>query len=513
MERIPAVKNVGIHKFFCGPESFTPDMGPLMGEAPEMKNFYVAAGFNSLGILLGGGAGQIMAHWIVDGYPSVDTSEIDIARMQSWQNNPKYLYDRTVEMLGFMYKPGYPNSQFSSARGVRKSPLHERLAMQGAYFASYAGWEYPDWYAPQGIEPKVDYSWKRQNWFEYRAAEHKAAREGVALIDYSVMSKFLVQGRDAEKALNRICANNVAVPVGRCVYTQWLNERGTIEADLTVTRLAEDAFLVVCADGAYTSVKTWLSRHIPPDAHALVTDVTAGYSILNLQGPKSRQLLSKVTHADLSNQAFPYLSMQEIDIGYALVKAMRITYVGELGWELYIPTEFTLNVFDTLMEAGMEVGLKLAGLQALDSLRMEKAYRDYGHDIDNTDTPVEVGLNFAVDYDKPCGFIGREALLRHKESGQPKYRLVQFLLEDPEPLLHYSEPIYRDGDFAGHVIAGSYGHALGAAVAVGHVRNEAGVTPGYIKSGTYEIDVAGVRYPARASLRPLYDPKSERVRA
>lgn len=513
MERIPVAKNAGIHKFFCGPESFTPDMGPLMGEAPELKNFFVAAGFNSLGILLGGGAGQILAHWIVDGYPSVDTSEIDIARMQPWQNNPKYLYDRTVEMLGFMYKPGYPNSQYSSARGVRKSPLHDRLAKRGAYFACYAGWEYPDWYAPQGVEPKVEYSWGRQNWFEYRAAEHNAARQGVVLFDYSVMSKFLVQGRDAEGALNRICANNIAVPVGRCVYTQWLNERGTIEADLTVTRLAEDAYLVVCADGAYTSVKTWLKRNIPCEAHAFVTDVTAGYSILNLQGSKSRQLLSRVTHADLSNQAFPYLSMQEIDIGYATVKAMRITYVGELGWELYVPTEFSLNVFDALIEAGEEVGLRLAGLQALDSLRMEKAYRDYGHDIDNTDTPIEVGLNFAVDYDKPSGFIGREALLRHKESGPPKYRLVQFLLEDPEPLLHYGEPIYRDGSFAGHVVAGSYGHTLGAAIAVGHVRNEEGVTAEYIRSGSYEIDVAGVRYPARASLRPMYDPKNERVRS
>jgi 4-methylaminobutanoate oxidase (formaldehyde-forming) len=513
MGRIPVVKNAGIHKFFCGPESFTPDMGPLMGEAPELKNFFVAAGFNSLGILLGGGAGQIIAQWIVDGYPSVDTSEIDIARMQSWQNNPKYLHDRTVEILGFMYKPGYPNIQFSSARGVRLSPLYDRLAQKGAYFACYAGWEYPDWYAPAGIEPNVEYSWGRQNWFEYRASEHNAARQGVVLFDYSVMCKFMVQGRDAEKVLNRICANNIAVPVGRCVYTQWLNERGTIEADLTVTRLAEHAYLIVSADGTYTSVKAWLKRQIPSDAHVFVTDVTSGYSILNLQGPKSRELLRLVTHADVSNQAFPYLSIQEIDIGYAMVKALRVTYVGELGWELYIPTEFTVNVFDSLMEAGEEVGLKLAGLQALDSLRMEKAYRDYGHDIDNTDTPIEVGLNFAVDFDKPGGFIGREALLRHKECGPPKYRLVQFLLEDPEPLLYSSEPIYRDGTFAGHVIAGSYGHTLGAAVAVGHVRNEAGVTADYIHSGNYEIDVAGVRYPARASLRPMYDPKNERVRS
>jgi glycine cleavage system aminomethyltransferase T/glycine/D-amino acid oxidase-like deaminating enzyme len=512
MERIPISKTAGIHKFFCGPESFTPDMGPLMGEAPELKNFFIAAGFNSLGILLGGGAGKIMAQWVVDGYPSVDTSEINIARMHPWQNNPKYLQDRTVEILGFMYSLGYANLQFSKARNVRKSPLYDRLAKQGAYFASYAGWEYPDWYAPEGIEPKVTYTWGRQNWFEYRAAEHRAAREGVVLMDYSVMCKFLVQGQDAERVLNRICANNVAVPVGRCVYTQWLNERGTIEADLTVTRLAEDSFLVVSADGTYRSVKTWLKRHIPEDAYVFITDVTSAFCILNVQGPRSRELLSQVTHADMSNLAFPYLTMQEIDIGYATVKAMRITYVGELGWELYVPPEFALHVFDILMEAGTEVDLKLAGLQALDSLRLEKAYRDYGHDIDNTDTPIEVGLNFAVDYDKPGGFIGREALLRHQESGPPQYRLVQFLMDDPEPLLYYSEPIYRDGRFVGHVMAGSYGHTLGAAVAVGHVHHAEGVTPEYIRNGSYEIEIAGVGYPATASLRPFYDPKKMRVR-
>ncbi len=455
MGRIPISQNAGVHKFFCGPESFTPDMGPLMGEAPELKNFYVAAGFNSLGILLGGGAGRIMAQWIVDGYPSVDVSGIDIARMQPWQNNAKYLYDRTVEILGFMYSPGYPNLQFNKARGVRKSPLHERLAEKGAYFASYAGWEYPDWYAPEGIEPKVEYQWGRQNWFEYRAAEHRATREGVTLMDYSVMCKFLVQGRDAEKVLNRICANNVAVPVGRCVYTQWLNERGTIEADLTVTRLAEDSYLVVSAEGTRTSIRTWLQRQIPEQAQVFVSDVTSGYTILNVQGPKSRELLSRVSNADLSNEAFPYLTMQEIEIGYATVMAIRVTYVGELGWELYVLPEFALHVFDTLMEAGPEAGLKLAGLACLDSLRMEKAYRDYGHDIDNTDTPLEVGLNFAVDYDKPGGFIGREALLRRKENGAPKYRLAQFLLDDPEPLLYGSEPIYRDGVFVGHVMTGS----------------------------------------------------------
>jgi glycine cleavage system aminomethyltransferase T/glycine/D-amino acid oxidase-like deaminating enzyme len=512
MGRIPVSKNAGVHKFFCGPESFTPDMGPLMGEAPELKNFYVAAGFNSLGILLGGGAGRIMAHWIADGDPQVDTSEIDIARMQPWQNNPSYLYDRTVEILGFMYSPGYPNIQFKRARNVRRSSLHERLAERGAYFGCYAGWEYPDWYAPGDETPKVEYGWGRQNWFEYAAAEHRAAREGVILMDYSIMCKFLVQGRDAAGFMNRICANNVDVPAGQCVYTQWLNEHGAIEADLTVTRLDEQVFLVVSADGTFRSVRTWMERHIPEDAHVFITDVTSAYSVLNLQGPKSRQLLSQATSADVSNAAFPYMSMQQIDIGYAPVKAIRVTYVGELGWELYIPTEFTLNVFDTLMEAGAPLDIKLAGLQALESLRSEKAYHDYGHDINNLDTPLEVGLKFAVDFNKPSGFIGKEPLLRHIQKGAPKYRLTQFLLEDPEPLVYGSEPIYRDGKFVGHVLAGSYGHTLGAAVASGHVNDVKGVTTEYIRSGTYEIDIAGERYPAKASLQPFYDPKGTRVR-
>ncbi|NIS79640.1 MAG: FAD-dependent oxidoreductase [Anaerolineales bacterium] len=511
-KRIPVLGKAGIHKFFCGPESFTPDLGPMMGLAPAQDNFYVAAGFNSLGILMGGGAGKIMAQWIVDGVPDVDITEIDIARMLPFESTPRYLKDRTVEMLGFMFEDGYPNKQFKTARNARKSAFHDRLAEAGAYFGVYAGWEYPDWFAPEGVEPKVEYSWGRQNWFEYSAAEHQATRENVTMLDYSVMGKILVQGRDAEKHLNRICANNVAVPIGRCVYTQWLNETGTIEADLTVTRLAEDQFLILTADGTVPAVLAWLRRHIPVESHTFVTNITSAYSVLNIQGPKSREFLSSVTNAGMSNEAFPFLTMQQIDIGYALVKAIRITYVGELGWELYIPTEFSLHVFDMLVEAGADFGLKHMGLQALDSLRLEKAYRDYGGDIDNTDTPLEVGLGYFVDFDKPCGFIGRDALLRLKENGY-RYRMPQFLLEDPEPLLYFGEIIYRNGEPVGHIMAGSYGHTLGASVGVGPVENKGEtVTVEFIKSGSYEIDIAGVRYPARASLRPMYDPKLERVR-
>jgi 4-methylaminobutanoate oxidase (formaldehyde-forming) len=301
--------------------------------------------------------------------------------------------------------------------------------------------------------------------------------------------------------------------VGRIVYTQWLNERGTIEADLTVTRLTEDSYLLVLVDAIQRHVETWLEHHIPPNAYVFITDVTSGYNIINVQGPSSRQLISGLTNADMSNEAFPYLTMQEIDMGYALVKALRITYVGELGWELYVPTEFTLHIFDMLVEAGADVGLKHAGFQALDTLRLEKAYRDYGHDIDNTDTPLEVGLAFAVDFNKPGGFIGREALLRQKEEGVLEHRLVQFLLEDPEPLLYGSEPIYRDGKWVGYLGSGGYGHTLGGAVGLGHIENEEGVTPDFVKSGSYEIEVASVRYPASASLRPMYDPEGTRVRS
>jgi 4-methylaminobutanoate oxidase (formaldehyde-forming) len=331
-------------------------------------------------------------------------------------------------------------------------------------------------------------------------------------MDLTPMSKFLVQGRDAEKVLNWICARDVNVEIGRCVYTTWLNERGTIEADLTVTRLAEDQYQVVSSWSIHTNVLTWLKRHIPSEAHVTVTDVTSGYSLINIQGPKSRQFLSTMTSADLSNEAFPYLTMQEIDIGYAPVKALRITYLGELGWELYVPSEFSLHVYDSLVETGKEQGLRHAGLHALETLRLEKAYRDYGHDINNLDTPLEVGLGFTVDHDKPVDFIGREAFLKQKEAGVLKRRLVQFLLGDPEPLLHGGEPIYRNGERVGDIHSANYGHTLGGAVGLGPIYYDGGVTKEYLQNGKFEIEVVGIHYPAKASLRPLYDPKNEKVK-
>jgi len=326
------------------------------------------------------------------------------------------------------------------------------------------------------------------------------------------MSKFLVQGKDAEELLNFISTNNVSVPVGKIVYTQWLNERGTIEADLTVTRLAEDAYMVICSDLAHRQVETWLKDHIPPEAHAFVTDMTSGYAMINLQGPKSRELLSRVTSADISNEAFPYMTMQEIDLHYARVLAFRVTYLGELGYELYIHTEFAPAIFDVLLETGKDLDLKHAGLQALNTLRVEKAYRDYGHDTDNTDTPLEAGLGFVLDFDKPGGFIGKEAVIKQKKAGPLKRRLVQFLLEDPEPLIYHGEQIYRDGERVGYIRSGAYGFTLGAAVGLGFIEHEEGVTTDYIKNGNFEIEVNGVYYPAKTSLRPMYDPKSVRVK-
>ncbi|MBW8011543.1 MAG: FAD-dependent oxidoreductase [Chloroflexi bacterium] len=513
MERVPILKDAGISKFFCGPESFTPDGGFMMGEAPELKNFYVAAGLNSLGILMGGGVGKIMAQWIVDGMPPVDATDFDVARALPFQGNQKFLADRTVETLGFQYRLFYPNLSMESARNVRKTVIHDRLAKAGAFFIEGMGWEIPDWYAPAGIEAKVEYSMGRQNWFEYHAAEHKACREDVILMDVTSMSKFLVQGRDAEKALNNICANDVAVPVGKVVYTQWLNERGGMEADVTVTRLAEDKYFIVSAGDFYTHDLFWLDRHIPEDAHAVVTDVTSGYTLINIQGPKSRDLLSRLTTADLSHEAYPYMSTQEIDVNYASVMSMRVTFEGELGFELYVPTEFSVHVYDSIMEHAQDFGLKHAGFQALNSLRIEKGYREYGHDMDNMDTPLEAGLGFAVKFDKPGGFIGREALLRQKESGILKQRMLQFLLEDPEPLLFGHEVIYRDGKIVGHLQTGSYGFTLGGAVGLGFIEHEEGVTSEFIKSGKFEIDIAGECFPAKASLRPMYDPKGIRIRS
>ncbi len=513
MEILPGFENVGIRKLFTGPESFTPDNGFLMGEAPELDNFFVAAGFNSLGILTGGGAGSIMANWIVDGVAPVDMTGLDLARLRPFQTNRPYLAERSVELLGRLHSTGsWPHSSPSKARNVKRSVIHERLENAGAHFSESAGWEAASWFAPPGTNTEFKLTYGRQDWFEHHALEHRAVREAVAVFDMSSMSKFLVQGSDAEAILNHLSGNNVAVPAGHCVYTQWMNEQGQIEADLTITRMAQDRFMLVVAESFHRRVEAILRRGTPVGSHVHVTDITSAYTLLSVQGPESRNLLSKLTLADLSNEAFPYFTAQEIDLHHGRGWAVRMSFVGELGWELYIPTEFALGIYDRLMELGDEFGLRNAGMETLESTRTEAGRLDYGLDIENSDSPLEAGLTFALDFDKPNGFVGREALVAMRESRPYKSRLVQFFLEDPEPLLYGEEPIFRDGECVGYLRSGAYGHTMGGAMGFGYVGNEDGVTADFIKTGTFEIQVASRRYKASASIRSMYDPKNERVR-
>ncbi len=511
LQRVPALAQAGIQLFFCGPESFTPDDRYILGEAPELKNFFVAAGFNSIGIQSAGGVGTVLAEWIVKGHAPMDLWDVDTRRWMPFQGNSRYLHDRTVEGLGLLYAMHWPFRQFETGRPVRTSPFHDRLAAQRACFGEVSGWERANWFAPPGIEPKYCYSYGRQNWFDYSAAEHRAVREGVGLFDQSSFAKFLLQGHDAERVLNYVCANDVSVPVGKLVYTQWLNEHGGIEADLTVTRLQEDCFLIITSVSSQTRDFFWLKHHIPDGAHAVLTDITSGLAVLGVMGPRSRDLLARVTDANLSNEAFPFATSQEIDLAYAKVRASRITYVGELGWELYIPTEFALSVYDAIVAEGGAFELRHAGMHAMNSLRIEKGYRHWGHDISEEDTPLEAGLAFAVAFDKSGGFLGRDALVQQQQSGVTR-RMVMFTLEDPAHLLYHDEPIWRDGKRVGRTTSGMYGHTLGCAIGMGYVENEAGVSPEFIDSGAYEIEIACERVPARASLRPFYDPRSERVR-
>jgi len=512
MRRIPALEKAGIQKFFCGPESFTPDVRYHLGESAELANCFVAAGLNSIGLQSAGGIGKVVSEWIRDGHPPLDLWEVDVRRAMPFQINRKYLRSRVSESLGLLYATHWPFRQFESARGVRKSALHDRLAAAGACFGEAFGWERANWYGPAGTAPKYEYSYGRQNWFEYSAAEHHAVRTAVGLFDQSSFAKFRLEGADSAAVLNRLCANDVDVAPGKIVYTQWLNERGGIEADLTVTRLSETAYLIVTGAETETKDFNWLRRHIDPAARCVATNVTSGMGVLSLMGPRSRELLQSLTPDDVSDRAFPFATSRTIELGYALVRASRITYVGELGWELYVPTEFMLGVYDELAHAGARYDLAHAGYHALNSLRIEKAYRHWGHDITDEDTPLEAGLGFAVKFDKPGGFIGREALLRQKQSGLRK-RLLQFKLASPEPLLYHNEPIWQGDSIVGFVRSGMFAHTLGAATGLGYVTAPNGGVLDAIGADDYDIEIAGVRYRATASLRPLYDPKNERIKA
>ena len=505
--RMPLFQTAGIHTFFNGPESFTPDDRYYLGEAPEVKGYWIAAGYNSIGIVSSGGAGQALAHWITEGEPPFDLWEVDIRRAQPFQKNRRYLKERVTETLGLLYADHFPYRQFATARGIRRSPIHEHLKARGAVFGEAAGWERANWFAKDGQEREYRYSWQRQNWFDNQKAEHMAVRERAGLFDMTSFGKVRVEGRDATAFLNRISSAQMDVPVGRIAYTMFLNEAGGIEADLTVTRLSETAYLAVVPGATLQRNLAWMRAQVGDD-FAVITDVTAGESVLCLMGPQSRDILSRVSPHDFSNAGHPFGTAREIEIGMGLARAHRVTYVGELGWELYVSADQTAHVFEALMEAAPD--LTLCGLHTLDSCRIEKAYRHWGHDITDEDHVLEAGLGFTVSRKKPA-FIGREAVLRTEQSG-PRRKMLQFRLTDPAPLLYHNEAIVRDGKIVGPVTSGNYGHFLGGAIGLGYVPAQ-GQTDEDILGSTYEIEVAGKRHAAVASLAPMYDPKSERVRA
>ena len=520
MHRMPALQTAGIKLWFNGPESFTHDDRFHIGEAPSLRGFYVLAGFNSVGIVSAGGAGKALAEWIEGGEPPFDLTDMDLRRNAPFQNNKTYLATRVTETLGLLYDHHWPYRQFASARGIRHSPLHERMAALGACFGEAAGWERPNWFLPEaararGEKAEYVYSWGRQNWFPYAREEHMAIREGVGFFDMTSFGKIRIEGRDAEAVLQMICAADVMLPVGKIVYTQFLNKRGGVEADVTVTRLSETAFLIVTPSMTLHRDLAWIRRYMPDDAHCIATDVTAMECVVPVMGPKARELLSKVTPADLSNIAFPFGSMQQIELGMTQVRAHRLTYVGELGWEIYASADMARHVFDTIWEAGQPLGLKPCGLHTLDSCRIEKAYRHQGHDMSDEEHVLEAGLGFAVKADKARSkfgdFIGRDAVLAKKAAGISK-RLVQFKLNDPEPLLYHHEPIWRDGTRAGYITSANYGHFLGGAIGLGYVKGKLGETATEMLASTYEIEVGGKRVAATASLKPMYDPDSKRIR-
>ena len=512
VDLVPCLEHAQIRHFMNGPESFTPDNKFVLGEAPEVRNLFVAAGFNSQGILSAAGVGRAMSEWIISGEPQMDLSEVDIARFPRFQVNRRFLHDRIGESLGLLYGMHWPFRQIETARSIRRTALHDKLAARGACFGETAGWERANWYAPAGVSPQYDYAWGRQNWFEHVRQEHMAVRERAGLFDLSSFAKFQVQGRDAEAELQRLCANDVGGPVGRIVYTQMLNARGGIEVDCTVTRISDNCFWVI--DAAANQVRTlhWLNRQLSPAANVAVIDMTSAYGVLSLMGPKSREILAQLTPSDLSTAAFPFASMQQIEVGYAMAYAFRVTYVGELGWELYIPTEFMVSVFEAVERAGEGLGLKLAGYHALDSLRSEKGYRHWGHDISPAHTPYEAGLGFAVALTKSHDFIGRAAIAAQKGLPLPT-RLVHVRMKSPVPFLFHDEPIHRDGVLVGRITSGSEGYCLGSAVGMGYIGNADGVTAEFVERGRFDVEIATEHFAAEVSLRPFFDPGSERVRA
>ncbi len=508
IERLPLLAEAGIHTFFNGPESFTPDDRYYLGEAPEVTNFWSCCGFNSVGIQSAGGAGMALAQWMEDGAAPFDLWDVDILRMQPFQNNRTYLKNRVTESLGLLYADHFPFRQYATARGVRRSPIHQQLKSEGAVFGESSGWERANWFADPGQDAHYKYSWKRQNWFENSAREHMAVRQNVGLFDMTSFGKIRVEGRDACAFLQHVCANQMDVENGKIIYTQMLNGRGGIECDLTVTRLSPTAYLLVVPGATLQRDLNWLMRHAK-EQFVVITDMTASEAVFAIMGPNSRTLLNAVSPNNFSNEAHPFGTMRQIEIGMGMARAHRVTYVGELGWEIYVSSDQAAHVFEILLAAGKNIDLKLCGLHALDSCRIEKAYRHFGHDITDEDHVLEAGLGFAVKTDRG-DFIGRDAVLAKRQTGLEK-RLVQFQLMDPEPLLYHNEPILRDGEIVGHISSGNYGHFLGGAIGLGYVPCK-GENVEQVLASAYNIEIAGTRFEAKASIKPLYDGKSERVK-
>ena len=500
--RIPALKDAEFTRYLRAFESFTPDVNFCLGETAEVANLYVAAGFNSQGIIYAPGAGRELAQWIHDGAPAFDASEVDVRRFAASQANEPYLHERTTEALGRLYTMHWPHLQATTARNVRVSPLFDRLTAAGACFGELAQWERPMWFAPEGVEPDYGYSFGRQNWFPYAAEEHRAAREAVALFDLSSFAKTEVAGLDAQRLLQLVCTNDVDVPVGKLVYTLFLNRRGGIENDGTVTRLEDDRFLVITPTATQHRTLEWLRAH-GEGLGASVTDVTSGSATLAVMGPRSRELLTRLTSADLSNEAFPFFTSQRIQVRNAPALAIRASFVGELGWELYVPPEYAVHAYDAIVEAGADLGLRLAGYHALDSLRIEKGFVHVGHDVGPTDDPFTAGLGHVVKLEND--FVGADALRAAKDA-QPTHRLVTLKLEDPEPILLHGESVLSGGRIVGTVMSAAYAHTVGAAVGLAMVRSEA-VTDG----ATVEVDLAGSIVKGTLSIGPLYDPTDSRM--
>ncbi|BDD91389.1 FAD-dependent oxidoreductase [Pandoraea sp. NE5] len=515
--RVPALETAQIRQFYNGPESFTPDNNFMLGEAPELRNFYVGAGFNSMGIASAGGAGMALAEWIVAGEPTMDLWPVDIRRFARFNGNDTWLHDRVKETLGLHYAMPWPNRELDTARPFRRSPLHATLLAKGACFGSKMGWERPNFFAPSPEQATIDYRFGQQNWHAWSAAEHRACREAVALFDMSSFAKLLIKGRDAERVLQALCTNDVAVPPGRTVYTGMLNERGGYESDFTLTRLAPDQYLMVTGSAQTTRDMDYLERRIaqqPDDPRCTVVDVGGQYAVLALMGPNSRALLQRVSRADFSNEAFAFGTSQEIDLGYATVRATRLTYVGELGWELYVPVEFAVGVYETLHAAGAAFGLKDAGYYAIDSLRIEKGYRAWGRELTPDTNPVQAGLTFACKLAGGLPFVGRKAVELAKSTGVRR-RLVSVVLDGAsDRMLWGGEALLRNGEPVGFLSSAAYGHTIDAPVGLAYLTNPNGVVSAeYVESGRYQVDLAGDRLDARVQLRALYDPKGERVSA